>query len=82
LRFYLFCIANTKAMSGAPRVELPNTDTDFDLATPNGTPELLSQMDGTSAPQTNGNANKDLQNSAIKAKNGILESKVSGTRRL
>ncbi|KAI4607457.1 hypothetical protein J4E89_005952 [Alternaria sp. Ai002NY15] len=61
-------------MSGAPRVELPNTDTDFDLQqTPNGTPDFLSEMDGSSAPQTNGNANKDLQNSAIKAKNGILE---------
>ena len=70
-------------MSGAPRVELPNTDTDFDLQqTPNGTPDFLSEMDGSPAQQTNGNANKDLQNSAIKAKNGILESKVSGTKRL
>jgi hypothetical protein len=78
-------------MSEAPRVELSNTDTDFDLSAPtnpfqqtaNNIPDQLSQMDGTSSPQTNGNgiANKDLQNSAIKAKNGILESEVSGTRR-
>jgi hypothetical protein len=68
-------------MSEAPRVELNNTQTDFDLATPNGTPDLLNQMDGSST-QTNGGANHDLQNSAIKAKNGMLESEVSGTRRL
>lgn len=59
-------------MSGAPRVELNNTQTDFDLATPNGTPDLINQMDG-SPSHVNGSANSDLQNSAIKAKNGILE---------
>ena len=67
-------------MSGAPRVELNNTQTDFDLATPNGTPDLINQMDG-SPSHVNGSANSDLQNSAIKAKNGILESEVSGTER-
>lgn len=67
-------------MSEAPRVELNNTQTDFDLATPNGTPDLINQMDG-SPSHVNGSANSDLQNSAIKAKNGILESEVSGTER-
>jgi hypothetical protein len=77
------------AMSEAPRVELNNTDTDFDLSaqtspfqqTQHKTPQKLQQMNNSSQ-QANGNNSQNLQNSAIKAKDSILESRVSGTRRL
>jgi hypothetical protein len=74
----------------APRVELNNTDTDFDLSaqtspfqqTQHNTPQKLRQMSNNSSPQSNGNSTQNLQNSAIKAKDSLLESKVSGTKRL
>jgi hypothetical protein len=76
-------------MSGPPHLELNNTDTDFDLSaqtspfqqTQHNTPQKLQQMNHSS-PQANGNDSQNLQNSAIKAKDSILESKVRGTRRL
>lgn len=76
-------------MSEAPRVELPNTDTDFDLSAPanqfqqttDNVPDQLSEMDPDSAPQSNGDAQHNLQQSAIKTKDGLLESRVSGTER-
>jgi hypothetical protein len=75
-------------MSEAPRVELNNTDTDFDLSaqtspfqqTQRNTPQKLRQMDSNSSPQSNGNSSQNLQNSAIKAKDSLLESKVCGTK--
>ncbi|KAI8935369.1 hypothetical protein NX059_007952 [Plenodomus lindquistii] len=65
-------------MSQAPRVELPNTDLDFDLAastnqfqqTQNSIPEKM-QANGSSAQNSPNTQN--LQNSAIKAKDSILE---------
>jgi hypothetical protein len=77
-------------MSEAPRVELNNTDTDFDLSaqtspfqqTQRSTPQKSRQMDSSSSPQSNGNSSQNLQNSAIKAKDSLLESKVCGTKRL
>jgi hypothetical protein len=77
------------AMSGPPHLELNNTDTDFDLSaqtspfqqTQHNTPQKLQQMND-SPQQANGNNTQNLQNSAIKAKDSIVESKVSGTRRL
>jgi len=59
-------------MSEAPRVELPNTDTDFDHLNTNGTTKV-SEMDADMSSHSNGNGTSDLQNSAIKAKDGILE---------
>ncbi|KAE8866540.1 hypothetical protein PTNB29_03687 [Pyrenophora teres f. teres] len=59
-------------MSDAPRVELPNTDTDFDHLNTNGSANA-SQMDADMSSHSNGNATSDMHNSAIKAKDGILE---------
>lgn len=76
-------------MSEAPRVELNSTDLDFDLSaaapsqfqqTPQTTPKKLQTANGTSAKNSSNTQN--LQNSAIKAKDSILESKVRGTKRL
>jgi hypothetical protein len=74
-------------MSEAPRVDLNNTDTEFDLSAPtnpyqqtSSPGQKSSQMDNTTAPRANGNPNSDLQNSAIKAKDSLVESKVSATR--
>jgi len=60
-------------MSEAPRVELPNTDTDFDHINTNGTTNVAAEMDADMSSHSNGNGTSDLQNSAIKAKDGILE---------
>ncbi|KAH9864366.1 hypothetical protein J1614_010300 [Plenodomus biglobosus] len=68
-------------MSEAPRVELNNTGLDFDLSastnqfqqTQSSTPKKM-QANGTSA-QNSPDA-RNLQNSAIKAKDSILESEV------
>jgi len=68
-------------MSEAPRVELPNTDTDFDHIDTNGTTNV-SEMDADMSSHSNGNGTSDLQNSAIKAKDGILESRVSRSTRI
>ena len=73
--------APTEAMSEAPRVELPNTDTDFDHIDTNGTTNV-SEMDADMSSHSNGNGTSDLQNSAIKAKDGILESRVSRSTRI
>ncbi|KAE8844314.1 hypothetical protein PTNB85_02579 [Pyrenophora teres f. teres] len=59
-------------MSDAPRVELPNADTDFDHLNTNGSANA-SQMDADMSSHSNGNATSDMHNSAIKAKDGILE---------
>ncbi|KAF1940284.1 hypothetical protein EJ02DRAFT_456123 [Clathrospora elynae] len=67
-------------MSEAPRVELNNTDTDFDLSAPanqyqqtsNTTPKK-PQMSSSQSPQSNGNTSQNLQDSAIRAKDSILE---------
>jgi hypothetical protein len=77
-------------MSEAPRVELNSTETDFDLSaqtnpfqqTNTNTPQRTQQFDSNSSPQSNGNTAQNLQNSAIKAKDSLLDSKVSGTERL
>jgi hypothetical protein len=78
-------------MSEAPHLELNiNSSDDFDLSAPtnqfqqtqHNTPQNLAQMDNSSAAQPNGNTTQNLQNSAIKAKDGLLESKVSGTKGL
>lgn len=67
-------------MSDAPRVELnPNVFPDLDPSAPS------NQTAGTSTTHTqpaNGSANGNLAQSAQKAGNSILESKVSGTERL
>ncbi|KAF1833677.1 hypothetical protein BDW02DRAFT_569767 [Decorospora gaudefroyi] len=68
------------AMSEAPRVELSNTDTDFDLSAPtnqfqqtqHSTPQKLAQMDDNASPPSNGKV-QNLQNSAIKTRDGLLE---------
>lgn len=65
-------------MSEAPRVELNSTDLDFDLSastnqfqqTVNSTPKKM-QTNGTSAQ--NSPSTQNLQNSAIRAKDSILE---------
>jgi hypothetical protein len=78
-------------MSEAPRVELNNTETDFDLSaaqtnpfqqTSTNTPQRMQQFDSNSSTQSNGQTAQNLQNSAIKAKDSLLDSKVSGTERL
>jgi hypothetical protein len=67
-------------MSGeAPRVELNSTDLDFDLTSPVN--QKLSQMHSDAAPLPNGDAEHNLQNGAVKTKDGLLESRVSGTER-
>ncbi|RMZ73814.1 cell lysis [Pyrenophora seminiperda CCB06] len=63
-------------MSDAPRVELPNTDTDFDHL--NGTTHV-SEMDADMSSHSNNNTAQNLQNSAIKAKDGILEIALSAS---
>lgn len=56
-------------MSGAPRVELNTTTIDLDPSAPSN-----------QYAQSNGNSSQNLQNSAIKTKDSILESEVRGTR--
>lgn len=67
-------------MSEAPRVELNNTDIDFDLSAPtnefqqtsDSTPEKL-QSNGNGFAHSNGDSAQSLQNSAIKAKDSLLD---------
>jgi hypothetical protein len=76
-------------MSEAPRVELNNTDLDFDLSAPanqfqqtsSNTPlKLQNDSDSQQSNGQNGQTAQNLQNSAIKAKDSILDSKVCGTK--
>jgi len=67
-------------MSEAPRVEINHsTLPDLDPSAPSNraATDFSSDM-----PHTNGTANGDLAQSAQKAGNSILESKVRGTKRL
>jgi hypothetical protein len=64
-------------MSEAPRVEINHTVfPDLDPSAPSNRPSTES----STLPHTNGNANGGLAQSAQKAGNSILESKVRGTK--
>lgn len=65
----------------APRVELNTAAMDFDLSAPVNefqqttaqTPDKLSHMDAAAAPHSNGTTEHDLQQSATKTKDSLLE---------
>ena len=66
-------------MSEAPRVDFDHTVfPDLDPSAPANQTSTQS----SSLPQSNGNANGNLAQSAQKAGNSVLESKVRGTKRL
>ena len=76
-------------MSEPPRVELNNTATDFDLSAPpnqfqqtfNSTSQDVPQTNSDHFQQSNGNSTQNLQDSAVRAKDSLVDSEVSGIER-